>query len=361
MTGKYKVAIVGGAGTWGRYYTRAYAKHPECEIVGLVDRSKDRRDDIAKRYGIKCVFDELGDLLSVDVPDIVSAIVPVSQNYSCVTACASAGVRVVSCEKPISSELQEADEMVRFCRDNGTLFGCGMAAWATPYMADVINWVRQGNIGPLTSASIPGGLPVEVSGAGCVQIGSLRLLTGMDVVWVEGYTLPEIPGYVADGTAAEESDVPAFGKLGLSGGIECAIARPEPGRTSTHVSVEGENGKVFCSRPLPVLIQGSGASSRPVQPEFLQHSDLDLFDLTIQRLLDAHESGKEPLSSGDDFRHSLEVAIGLVRSSCTGHERVSLPLSDRSLKLLPHPYRLNGGDVAGWETIGYTGPPTMDF
>ena len=71
MTGKYKVAIVGGAGTWGRYYTRAYAKHPECEIVGLVDRSKDRRDDIAKRYGIKCVFDELGDLLSVDVPDIV--------------------------------------------------------------------------------------------------------------------------------------------------------------------------------------------------------------------------------------------------------------------------------------------------
>mgnify|MGYP001236859523 CR=1 FL=1 len=125
--------------------------------------------------------------------------------------------------------------------------------------------------------------------------------------------------------------------------------------------IEGENGKVFCSRPLPVLIQGNGASSRPVQPEFLQHSDLDLFDLTIQRLLDAHESGKEPLSSGDDFRHSLEVAIGLVRSSCTGHERVSLPLSDRSLKLLPHPYRLNGGDVAGWETIGYTGPPTMDF
>ncbi|MDE2742060.1 MAG: hypothetical protein OXI58_10750, partial [Gemmatimonadota bacterium] len=67
-----------------------------------------------------------------------------------------------------------------------------------------------------------------------------------------------------------------------------------------------------------------------------------------------------PYSSGDDYRHSLEVAIALVRSAHQGHERVSLPFADRTLKLYPHPYRLRGGDVAGWQSIGYDGPPTMD-
>ncbi|MCE2448279.1 MAG: hypothetical protein J4F35_07820 [Candidatus Latescibacteria bacterium] len=54
------------------------------------------------------------------------------------------------------------------------------------------------------------------------------------------------------------------------------------------------------------------------------------------------------------------MAIALVRSAHRGHERVSLPFADRTLKLYPHPYRLRGGDVAGWQSIGYDGPPTMD-
>ena len=209
---QYRVAVVGAAGTWGRYYTRAYAAHPNCEIVGLVDRARGRRDAIARRYGVEKVYDDLDGLLAAEVPDIVSAVVPVGQNYPCVTTCARAGVRVVSCEKPISHELHEADEMIRICREHGTLFGCAQAGWATPYMPEVVEWVRQGHIGRLTGAAIPGGLPTEVSGGGCVQIAALRILTGMDVEWVEGYTLPAVPGYVAEGTPSR--------------GRGCACVRP---------------------------------------------------------------------------------------------------------------------------------------
>ena len=34
---KYRVAVAGGAGAWGRRYLRAFANHPDCEIVGLAD------------------------------------------------------------------------------------------------------------------------------------------------------------------------------------------------------------------------------------------------------------------------------------------------------------------------------------
>ena len=73
----------------------------------------------------------------------------------------------------------------------------------------------------------------------------------------------------------------------------------------------------------------------------------------------AFDTGEEPVSSGHIFRQALEIAIALKLSAHGGHQRISLPLKDRSLRLYPHPYRLTGGDVAGWESIGYTGPPQV--
>ena len=73
MIRKYPVTVVGGAGTWGRCYVYVYARHPDCEVVGLVDRAGDRRQMFADRYGITQVYDRLEDLLAEDLPDIVSA------------------------------------------------------------------------------------------------------------------------------------------------------------------------------------------------------------------------------------------------------------------------------------------------
>tara|TARA_B100000674_G_C37559583_1_gene786696 strand:- start:339 stop:605 length:267 start_codon:yes stop_codon:yes gene_type:complete len=64
--------------------------------------------------------------------------------------------------------------------------------------------------------------------------------------------------------------------------------------------------------------------------------------------------------SGHDYRQALEIALALKQSARSGHERVALPLVDRSLKIYPHDYRLRGGDVAGWGSIGYDGPPQVE-
>ena len=360
---KYRVAVVGGAGTWGSRYLHAYANHPACEIVALVDRAKDRRQTFADRYGVEVVFDSLDELLAREVPDIVSAILPTSHNPDVVIACAEAGVKVVSCEKPIAVELSQADAMVRICREQSTVFSCGSVYSGVPYLLETIDWIGAGNIGTLTAAAIPSGLPREVSGGGCVQLTLLRLLTGMEVEWVEGWKLPPDSDWMPPVEVSKsEIDCPAYGRLGLSGDIVCEIPMPptEPGG-SCPVRVTGENGQVWMTGPKPVFIQGSGAASTPVYPSFLETppSD-DFFTRRIEWLMQAFDTGRDVLDSGHGYRQALEIAIALKQSAENGHRRIALPLEDRSLRIVPHPYRLLGGDVAGWESIGYRGPPNVE-
>ena len=358
---KYRVAVVGGAGTWGRHYLRTYAEHPRCQVIALVDRAKDRRQAFADRYGIPQVFDTVEELLERDLPDIVSVILPVAHTYGAVIACARAGVRVVSCEKPIAAELSKADEIVRLCRECNTILGCGTARWG-PYVPQLIDWLRAGNLGALTGAAMPGGLQREVSGGSCHDLVLMRLLTGMEVEWVEGWTLPPEPNYRAPEAADEtEVDCPAYGRLGLSGDIVCEVPAPQPGqRISCQVSLTGEGGQAWVCHPRPVIVQGKGASSTPVFPDFFNDPlPQNFFIPLIEDLMRAFDTGEDSRCSGHDYRQVLEIAIAIKLSAHRGHERISLPLADRSLRLFPHPYRLLGGDIAGWESIGYTGPPQV--
>jgi hypothetical protein len=128
------------------------------------------------------------------------------------------------------------------------------------------------------------------------------------------------------------------------------------------MSVTGTHGQLWLGNP-PVLIQGVGATAGPVYPPFLsrpQFDGVDMFDPTVARLVHAHRTGTEPLSSGHDYRQALELAIALKLSAAQGHRRVELPLEDRGLRAFPHLYRLHGGDKAGWTAIGYAGPPSPE-
>ena len=175
---KLRVAVAGGCGDWGRRYTHAYAHHPGAELIALVDTARARRERFAQHYAVPHQFDTVEELLAWQVPDVVANILPVSAARDAVIACAEAGVRGISCEKPIAARLADADAMVAACAERGAAFACGTAWWEVHNIARVGDWVRDGAIGRITGAAIDGFLAHgdQVSGLGCImpQLPSLR-------------------------------------------------------------------------------------------------------------------------------------------------------------------------------------------
>ncbi len=358
---RYRVAIVGGAGMWGRHYLTAAVEHEQCDPI-LVDTA-DRREEFAAHHGVGDVYGTLDELFAVEVPDVVCCVLPVQVAPAQVLACVEAGVRVVSCEKPLAVELAEADHVVDTCRERGVAFGCGTAHFEVPLLNETAAWLASGEFGEITGVSIPGGLPIEVSGAGCVQMTQMRGLTGREIEWVEGWELPSEGGYRAPEASDVEADCPAYGRMGLTGGIICQVPQPlGESRVRCRVSVTTTEGRLFLQFPRPIILQGEGDRATPIYPDFLeQESGWRSMTPRLQSLLDAVDAGDGQVKcSGHDYRQALEAAIAFKLSAANGHERIDLPLVDRSHKVYPHPYRMRGGDVVGYESIGYESAPQVE-
>ena len=352
MNGKRTVGVIGGAGFWGLKYLRAFSGHPDCELVCITDTAVERRELAAERFAIPRRYDSTDAMLAAEDLDIVSVVLPVSASYDAVMACLAAGVPVVTCEKPISESLARADSMVEEARAAGTPLFCGTALWEIPHFVQAIEWVRSEHLGKLVRVSIPSGFNDQVSGNGCVVLAFLRFITGREIEWVEGFTDPPQAAFVDD-------DCNAYGTLGLAGGLTCTIAeRNNSGPTSDCVAAQFESGQLWLMRRGIILIEGTGDHARPVYPAFLEDPVNSHFD-RVQSYLDAFTSRGEAPCSAHDLRQSLEIAIALKLSAREEHRRVTLPLKNRNQYLRPHPYRMLGGDVVGWDSLGLR-PPLVD-
>ena len=140
---------------------------------------------------------------------------------------------------------------------------------------------------------------------------------GLGVTSRAGLTLP-------DGAEEYEIDCPAYGRLGLSGGLVCDIPAPcEEGHVHCRVWVEGEEGQAWFNGPRPILIQGKGASSTPVYPDFMQQGWIACFPMCANGW-SVQPSAVTVRSSAADTTivRRCEIALALKLSARSGHERI---------------------------------------
>jgi predicted dehydrogenase len=120
MNKPVKVAVI-GTGKLGSKHAWVYSQLPGVELVGVCDRHADRAGAVAQECKTRA-FTDHRELLSL--VDAASIVVPSQMHYALSKEFLAHNVNLLI-EKPITTELAQADELLAIARDSGLLIQVG--------------------------------------------------------------------------------------------------------------------------------------------------------------------------------------------------------------------------------------------
>ena len=145
-----RVAVI-GMGPIGNRHAGIYKQAPLAELVGVCDRVKERADDSARRLGVPAFYD-VDTMLKALSPDLCSVTTSGYENgsdhYEPTIQALEFGCHVLG-EKPISNEVEEAEEMVARAREKGRYYGVNLNHRFTPAARLAKKWAHEGRLGHL--------------------------------------------------------------------------------------------------------------------------------------------------------------------------------------------------------------------
>ena len=339
---KYRVAII-GCGRMGQNYAEAYTTYPDTEIVAIADANKQRREVLSARFGVAALYADVETLLRYVVPDIAVVVTPTKYMKDVVIACAEAGVKGISTEKPIAASLAAADAMVEACAARGVVFAGGNLQRAMNEVQEAAARLHSGEFGAIRGASVHG-FGGEISGGGCQHISVLRLFTKAEVQEIVAWGTP-----VEALSAETDEGLNINGRFSLTSGLECNVfGTPTPCRG---VDVWTDECLVRWDWNPPEIFKSYDRHSNRIrlEPNYSPYpwSEFGYLTGSIRSFLAAVDGDGDPWITGADLRQALEVAIAAKLSAVRNSAPVKLPLADRKLALYPRPYRWLGGDATG--------------
>ena len=115
-----RTAVI-GVGYLGRFHAQKYAQMEGIDLVGVVDISPERAQDVAKEVGTDAYTDihEIAGKI-----DAASVVVPTIHHHEVAKILFSHGVHCML-EKPISTTVEEADELISLAKEQGLILQVG--------------------------------------------------------------------------------------------------------------------------------------------------------------------------------------------------------------------------------------------
>ncbi len=144
-----KVGIVGMGGI-GTTHARCYTDDSLAELAAVCDVIEEKADQAAEKWGVPAHY-SVAEMLAahpdLDIVDITtSGYENGSWHYVPAMEALAAGKHVLV-EKPISNEIGEAREMVRFAAQEDLYLGCNLNHYFTEPAETAMRYIKEGKIG----------------------------------------------------------------------------------------------------------------------------------------------------------------------------------------------------------------------
>lgn len=151
---KLKFAVI-GTGFWANYQLPAWFELDGIELVALYNRTRVRADELARRFSVPNVYDDIDELLDAHAGelDFVDVITDVDTHLYFTTKAAERDLDVI-CQKPMGPGLEAARQMLATCQKAGVrLYIHENFRWQTP-IRQLRAVLDSGAIGPLFGATV---------------------------------------------------------------------------------------------------------------------------------------------------------------------------------------------------------------
>lgn len=146
MVDKVRIGVI-GLGIMGEQYVRIYNAHPLATVTAICTRKRERLDQIGENYQIQNRFTDYNELVTQGNVDAVCVATPDFAHYGPVKAALNANKHVL-CEKPFTTILSEADELLALSNERNqlTLQVAFNHRWLSSYYQGFTS-IRSGAIG----------------------------------------------------------------------------------------------------------------------------------------------------------------------------------------------------------------------
>lgn len=313
-------------------YARVLKDLPEAELVAIYDDSEERLKNAGETYGVKRLYSDVEELFRNEELDAVVITSENSKHHALALAAVEAGKHVLV-EKPIATNLRDADDMVTRARKGGVKL---QTAFVMRYHESALKAkeaISSGSLGKIIAITAtnhgkyPGlwfGDP-RLAGGGAVMDHTVHVADLSR--WYTGDEFSKVFAHIGR-NIRDELEVEDNGllmcdtKRGTKVSIDCSWSRPDtyPAWGDVYMGVMCEEGYLVLDafRSNVSLVQ----SGRPlVHHYFGSDADRNM----ISDFIEVVRSDGEPRATGYDGRQALEVALAAYESSRTGRV-VSVPL-----------------------------------
>jgi predicted dehydrogenase len=315
-TKKIRVAVV-GAGEFGHNHARVYREVRDAEFVGVYDKNSERSQQVATEFQTRALvsLDELRDLA-----DAVSVAVPTVEHAAVGCRLMEMGLDVLV-EKPMATNLAEADELLQSAKKFGRILQVGHVERFNPAVLAVepiLNhplFFEVHRLGVFTARSLDVDVIYDLM---IHDLDILLTLVNENVTEVKAVGIPVL---------TDKVDI-AHARLEFAGGAVANV-------TASRVSTERVRKMRFFQQHEYISLDYARRDALRVavrkpgpQPEFafekLPAQAVEPLRAELEAFVESVRTRREPRTSGRAGRAALELAERVMASIQEHGERVQL-------------------------------------
>ncbi len=303
------------------------------DLVGYCDLVPDLLDDFerdwaarwpnASRYtSHKEMLDKEGlDILGVATGDNVHAAIALDA--------VKAGVKGIYVEKPMATNLEDADRMIKACEDNGVVFSVDHTRRWSPLHHKARDAVRAGEIGPLrTIVATLGGERAMLFRNGTHLIDNVVFYAESEPVKVfaqleDGFD--HWDKYRGDGGKLPENEPGASGYILFKNGVRALYCGTKETLGEYSLILSGAEGRIHIDSMSSAVLETEGKGGEKVTRQLVpDHYQVHGLVAAYQEIIDNIENGGEGVSSGREARKTVQIMTGFLKSHQAGSSLVDV-------------------------------------